>query len=194
MGSLAKLRSGRVHPGGDAAGEPASPTIAAGSASELPRAPSLRSLQSQKLLLRRASTLARRDADDAARGLLLPDDEHAAWVAGRVAGEARAAARALAAFYARMLVPVAVTAAYCFALAAGLSYSIPNLLCNRIAKENSVRRRRGGAAAAAVVRRLGQAVVWAVAGGARPAPPAELTRRLKLCRLLLAARAPRLAS
>lgn len=184
MASARHRIQGRVHPSDapDDAPPVAAPDDAAPSA-DLSRAASLRSLRSlksQRSLVRRTSSL-RRDTDDAAKGLLLPAEEHKAWLAARVRGEGRAAARALLRFYGRMLLPVAVAAAYTCAIAAGLSYSIPNLLCNRVAKENSV----------------GEAGAWRLESGwrdrsgrrRRPAgPPTQHSSSSPLCR------APPLAS
>lgn len=119
--SIAKLRSGRVHPEGS---DP----------------PVSRTTSGRQRSLRRANS-GKPDAAAEARAAaaLLPEPEHAAWLAGQARREGRQATRDLLRLYGKMLMPVAVCATYMFALMAGLSYAIPNLLCNKVARENSVR-------------------------------------------------------
>ena len=129
MSSFKRLGS-RVHPDGDAD---------AASEKQLSRPASLRS---QRSLRRGASGRARLSAaaaeQERAKGLLLPAEEHTAWLANKVRREGRQSAAQLFRFYLRMLGPVAILSVFFFGIAAGFSYAIPNLLCNRVAKENSV--------------------------------------------------------
>lgn len=134
--SFAKMRSGKIHPdlGGDGgSSRGATPT------GELSRTGSLRSQRS--LIKRAGSSLGRAaslEKDEIAKGLNLGPEEHAEWLAEKVRREGRRDTRSLLRFYGRMLVPVAIMTMWVFVIVAVLSYSIPNLLCNASAKENSV--------------------------------------------------------
>lgn len=77
--------------------------------------------------------------EEEAKKLNASDEEHAAWLAERVRLEGRQKGLDLLRFYCRMLLPVAYTTAIFFGVFASLSYAIPNVLCNKVAKENSVR-------------------------------------------------------
>ena len=108
-----------------------------GSAASLGRTTSLRS---QRSVRRAASNKARSSEQE--RGLHLGEEEHAAFLAERARREGRQGLRDLLAVYGRMLGPAAIVSVWMFALFAAISYSIPNLLCNRVAKENSVGHRQ----------------------------------------------------
>ena len=129
MASLKRLGS-RVHPDGNDAASPE------------PQLSRPASLRPQRSLRRGASARSRLAAaaaeEERAKGLLLPEDEHAAWLARKVRLEGRQSAAALLRLYARMLGPILLLSTFYLGIAAGFSYAIPNLLCNRVAKENSV--------------------------------------------------------
>ncbi|PRW32967.1 hypothetical protein C2E21_8152 [Chlorella sorokiniana] len=128
MSSFKRLGS-RVHPDGEAAD---------GSERQLSRPASLRAQRSLRPgLSGRARLSAAAAEQERAKGLLLPEDEHSAWLADKVRREGRQSAAKLLRFYLRMLGPVTILSVFFFGIAAGLSYAIPNLLCNRVAKENS---------------------------------------------------------
>lgn len=130
MSSFKRLGS-RVHPDGEAADD---------SKRQLARPTSMRPQRSLRPgVSGRARLSAAAAEQERAKGLLLPEDEHAAWLADKVQREGRQSAAKLLRFYLRMLGPVAILSFFYFGLAAGFSYAIPNLLCNRVAKENSVR-------------------------------------------------------
>lgn len=129
MSSFKRLGS-RVHPDGEAADD---------SKRQLARPTSMRPQRSLRPgVSGRARLSAAAAEQERAKGLLLPEDEHAAWLADKVRREGRQSAAKLLRFYLRMLGPVAILSVFFFGLAAGFSYAIPNLLCNRVAKENSV--------------------------------------------------------
>lgn len=143
MSSFAiKARSGKVHP--DAIDDRVASFTSAGGGgigSDLSRTGSL---SRSKTLIKRAGSGPLERADSLrrtaeAKGLALGDAEHAEWLGEKVRTEGRRDARALLRFYLRMLLPVALLTAWTFAFVATLSWSIPNRLCNRISKENSVR-------------------------------------------------------
>ncbi|KAL4422698.1 hypothetical protein ABPG75_008895 [Micractinium tetrahymenae] len=141
-------RSGRIHP--DAGPEDVQPTLkpsrslkrtgsavtgAADSSSDVgswSRTASIRRSYTRVL-----SRQERAAEDEQLKRLDAPEDEHAAWLAERVRVEGRQNGVDLLLFYCRMLLPVAYTTALFFGVFAGLSYAIPNLLCNKVAKENS---------------------------------------------------------
>ena len=119
---LNRLRSGRIHPDVAAAG---------GGPRSLSKTSSAKSFRRQVS----GKSDAQREID---RSLAMSDEDHAAWLQDRVKHDGRKAAMALLKFYLRMLKPCVVVAAYVAAMYAAISWSIPNLLCNSIAKENSV--------------------------------------------------------
>ncbi|EFN52359.1 hypothetical protein CHLNCDRAFT_138774 [Chlorella variabilis] len=118
---LNRLRSGRIHPDVAAAG---------GGPRSLSKTSSAKSFRRQVS----GKSDAQREID---RSLAMSDQDHAAWLQDRVKHDGRKAAMALLKFYLRMLKPCVVVAAYVAAMYAAISWSIPNLLCNSIAKENS---------------------------------------------------------
>ncbi len=130
MSSFKRLGS-RIHPDGE---------VPDGAERQLSRPASLRSQRSLRRGMSGRGRLSAAAAEqERAKGLLLPEDEHTAWLANKVQREGRQSAATLLRFYLRMLVPVAFLSVLYFGIAAGFSYAIPNLLCNRVAKENSVR-------------------------------------------------------
>lgn len=147
-------RSGRIHP--EAGSEDVKPSLkpsrslkrtgsavtgAADTSSDVgswSRSASIR--RSYTRVLSRQEQIAE---DEEAKRLNAPEEEHAAWLAERVRLEGRQNGLALLRFYCYMLLPVAYTTAIFFGVFASLSYAIPNVLCNNVAKENSVSRGGG---------------------------------------------------
>ena len=193
MSFALKARSGKVHP--DAADDRAGSftSAAGGAAADLSRTGSLRSTTGlSKTIIRRAGSGPLERADSLrrtaeAKGLALGDAEHAEWLAEKVRTEGRRDAKNLFRFYCRMLIPVGILTLWAFAFVATLSWSIPNRLCNRIAKENSVRagggagRPAGACAAALYLRSAGAPCLPAAAHWSQrrrrhivlPLPPAH---------------------
>ena len=133
--SFNKSRSGKIHPEG---GSPGAPAGIAAAASASPSLSGATSLRAQRSLRRGASGREQRDEEAERKGLGLSEEEHRELLQRRVRLEGRQSLWDLLRFYCRMLVPVAIVCVWMFAMFAAISYSIPNLLCNRIAKENSV--------------------------------------------------------
>ncbi len=143
-------RSGRVHP--DVVSEDVKPSLkpsrslkrtgsavtgAADTSSDV--GSWSRSASIRRSYVRVLSRQARAVEEEEAKRLNVPEEEHTAWLAERVRLEGRQNGFALLRFYCYMLLPVAYTTALFFGVFASLSYAIPNLLCNKVAKENSVR-------------------------------------------------------
>ncbi|KAI3430420.1 hypothetical protein D9Q98_005015 [Chlorella vulgaris] len=125
MASFTRLRSGRIHP--DAAAE---------SEVGISSAPSLRSLRSQRSFKRMPT--GKSDASiDVDTSLRLEDEEHAEWLQHKVKHDGRAATWKLFKFYCRILKPICAVCLFISGMYALLSWTIPNLLCNTVAKENS---------------------------------------------------------
>lgn len=103
--------------------------------------------------LRRALPLRRRQrhtacqilaAEEEAKRLLVPEPDHIDWLQGRVRAEGWQSSSELLALFGRMLGPMVYVSAAFFAVVGILAWAIPNLLCDEVAKENSVSEWGGG--------------------------------------------------
>ena len=140
MTAANRPRSGRIHPDG---GSPP-PEEAVGTKAAVARA------------LTRVPTVVRRgfvqkslrehaEEQERAKGLHLPDDEYAAWLAGCARREGREGTVDNLGFYLHMIAPMLCIALMYFTVFSLMDWAVPNHLCNTVAKENSVGGGRGPA-------------------------------------------------
>jgi hypothetical protein len=71
--------------------------------------------------------------------MILTDEEHAEWLLDKFKYDGWRSTLNNLKFFGRMLKPIVVVAAWIFWIYAAISWAVPNLLCNKIAKEVSVR-------------------------------------------------------
>ncbi|PSC73068.1 sodium:proline symporter [Micractinium conductrix] len=132
MTAANRPRSGRIHPDG---GSPP-PEEAVGTKAAVARA------------LTRVPTVVRRgfvqkslrehaEEQERAKGLHLPDDEYAAWLAGCARREGREGTVDNLGFYLHMIAPMLCIALMYFTVFSLMAWAVPNHLCNTVAKENS---------------------------------------------------------
>lgn len=127
MASFTRLRSGRIHPDDHDAGS-----------NSLRRAPSLRARSFKRMPTGKSDNTVDIDTSKA-----LTDEEHAEWLLDKLKHDGWRSTVANLKFFGRMMKPIAVVAAWIFWIYAAISWAVPNLLCNNIAKEVSVSHARG---------------------------------------------------